>query len=449
MWHSLRFRLLMATILVVLVAVSFTSLVASNTTAGTFRHFVGHNREERIQRFATVLGAVYAQAQNWEMAQPMAEGIGTLVDARMVIADVNGQVVGDSGRELVGTTVGVNWPAPQADVVVDGMMVGRLYLNPTGGSQVADIAFMRTVNRSIVLGALIGSLVAVIVMLAISHRITQPVERLTAAAHQMEKGDLTARVNVQSSDEIGQLARAFNAMADGLARQEQLRRNMVSDVAHELRTPLTNIRGYLEAAQDGVMPLDAALVDNLHEEAMLLNRLADDLQELALAEAGQLRLERQPINVGDVAQAAVEAVRPQAEARDLRFSLDMPPDLLIEADAHRVAQVLRNLLNNAMDFTPRGGRITIVAQREGAFVHTEVRDTGPGIAPEHLPFVFERFYRADKSRARTTGGAGLGLAIIRQLIEAQGGRVWVNSTLGVGSAFGFALPISGGAQDAV
>jgi two-component system sensor histidine kinase BaeS len=237
-------------------------------------------------------------------------------------------------------------------------------------------------------------------------------------------------------------------MADGLARQEQLRRNMVSDVAHELRTPLTNIRGYLEAAQDGVMPLDAALVDNLHEEAMLLNRLADDLQELALAEAGQLRLEHQPVAIGDMAQAAAEAVRPQVDARRLRLSLDLPPALpLVEADAHRVAQVLRNLLNNAMDFTPRGGQITIAARREGAFVLTEVYDTGPGIAPEHLPFVFERFYRADKSRARTTGGAGLGLAIVKQLIEAQGGRVWVNSTLGVGAAFGFALPVSGKVQD--
>jgi len=441
MWRSLRFRLLMATILVVLVAVSFTSLIASSTTAGTFRHFVRHDREDRIQRFATVLGAVYAQAQSWEMAQPMAEGIGTLVDARIVVADVNGNVVGDSGRELVGKTVGANWPAPLVDVAVDGVTVGRLYLNPTGGPQVADMAFMRTVNRSIVLGALIGSLVAVIVMLAISHRIIQPVERLTAAAHQMEKGDLTARVNVQSSDEIGQLARAFNAMANGLARQEQLRRNMVSDVAHELRTPLTNIRGYLEAVQDGVMPLDTALADNLYEEAMLLNRLADDLQELALAEAGQLRLERQPVDIGEMAQAAAEAVRPQVDARGLRLSLDMPPGLWVEADAHRVAQVLRNLLNNAMDFTPRGGQITIAARREGAFVCMEVRDTGPGIAPEHLPYVFERFYRADKSRARTTGGAGLGLAIVKQLIEVQGGRVWVNSTLGAGSAFGFALPI--------
>jgi len=449
MWHSLRFRLLMATIFVVLVAVSFTSLVASNTTAGAFRHFVRHDREERIQRFAAVLGAVYAQAQSWEMAQPMAEGIGTLVDARIVVADVNGNVVGDSGRELVGKAVGANWPAPLADVVVDGVTMGKLYLNPTGGAPAVGMSFMRTVNRSIVFGALIGGLVAVIVMLAISHRIIQPVERLTAAAHQMEKGDLTARVNVKSSDEIGQLARAFNAMADGLARQEQLRRNMVSDVAHELRTPLTNIRGYLEAAQDGVMPLDTALVDNLHEEAMLLNRLADDLQELALAEAGQLRLERQPVNVDDVAQAAIEAVRPQADARGLRLSLDMPPGLWVEADAHRVAQVLRNLLNNAMDFTPRGGQITIAAQREGAFVHMQVRDTGQGIAPEHLPYVFERFYRADKSRARTTGGAGLGLAIVKQLIQAQGGRVWVNSTLGIGSTFGFALPISGGAQDAV
>jgi len=154
-----------------------------------------------------------------------------------------------------------------------------------------------------------------------------------------------------------------------------------------------------------------------------------------------LRLERQPVDIGEVAQAAVEAIRPQAEARGLRLLLDLPPGLGVEADAHRVAQVLRNLLNNALDFTPSGGQITIAARCEGAFVRTEVRDSGPGIAPEHLPFVFERFYRADKSRVRTTGGAGLGLAIVKQLVEAQGGRVWATSVLGAGSTFGFALPM--------
>jgi signal transduction histidine kinase len=259
----------------------------------------------------------------------------------------------------------------------------------------------------------------------------------------MEKGDLTGRISLRSGDEIGQLATAFNAMADGLTRLEQLRRNMVGDVAHELRTPLTNIRGYLEAARDGLVTPDMALVDNLYEEVMLLNRLVDDLQDLALAEAGQLPLERRPVEVSEVARMATEAIRPQVEARGLELSLDLPSDLPpVAADPHRIGQVLRNLFNNALEFTPHGGQITLTARLDGTWVCLEVSDSGPGIAPEQLPFVFERFYRADSSRARATGGAGLGLAIVKQLVEAHGGRVWVKSTSGAGSLFGFTLPVA-------
>jgi signal transduction histidine kinase len=290
---------------------------------------------------------------------------------------------------------------------------------------------------------LLAGVLAVLVTLALSHRIVRPIELLTAAARQMEQGDLTGRVSIRSGDEIGQLASAFNAMADGLTRLEQLRRKMVGDVAHELRTPLTNIRGYLEAAQDGLVTPNIALVNNLYEEVMLLNRLVDDLQELALAEAGQLHLERRPLDVSEVARLATEAIRPQAEARGLELSLDLPPDLPpVAADPHRIGQVLRNLFNNALEFTPQGGQVTLTARLDGTWVCLEVGDSGPGIAPEHLPFVFERFYRADPARARTTGGAGLGLTIVKQLVEAHGGRVWVKNTPGAGSVFGFTLPVA-------
>jgi signal transduction histidine kinase len=184
-------------------------------------------------------------------------------------------------------------------------------------------------------------------------------------------------------------------------------------------------------------------VDNLHEEAMLLSRLVNDLQELALAEAGQLRLECQPVNVGDVARAIVEVLSPHASTRDVSLVVHAPDDLpLAQADPHRVRQVLRNLLNNALDFTPQGGQVTVTAQPEGKWMSVQVHDTGPGIAAEHVPYVFERFYRADPSRARATGGAGLGLAIVKQLVEAHGGRVWVESTLGAGATFGFTLPLA-------
>lgn len=443
MGHSLRFRLLAAIIFVVIVAVSVTALFASGTTAGEFNRYKLHGNTMQAQRFTMLLTRAYSQAQTWVGVQPLVEQLGQVSGNRVILADAGGNVVADSDRELAGQAVGADWPAPSGSVIVAGRPVGRLYLNPVAGPSPLDLGYLAAVNRSVLVGALLAGAIAVLVTLALAHRIVRPIELLTAAARRMEQGDLTGRVSIRSGDEIGQLAAAFNAMADGLARLEQLRRQMVGDVAHELRAPLTNIRGYLEAARDGLVRPDTALVDNLYEEVMLLNRLVDDLQELALAEAGQLHLERRPVDVGAVARLATESIRPQAEARGLELALDLPSDLPpVMADPHRVGQVLRNLFNNALEFTPHGGQVTLTARLDGSWVYIEVGDSGPGIAPEHLPFVFERFYRADPSRARATGGAGLGLAIVKQLVEAHGGRVWVKSAPGTGSWFGFTLPVA-------
>jgi signal transduction histidine kinase len=323
--------------------------------------------------------------------------------------------------------------------------------------------FISTVNRSLLLAAGAAGLVALLLTAVLSRRILGPVEALTVAARKMEKGDLSQRVTVQSQDEIGELGQAFNAMADGLARIEQLRRHMVTDVAHELRTPLTNIRGYLEALRDGVAQPDAPLIDSLHEEALLLNRLIDDLQDLALVEAGQLRLARRPIPIGPLVEGAVSALRPALVDKRLAIVVDIPADLpCADADAARVAQVLRNLLNNAIIHTPVDGTIGLeasyiadcrlqiadYAQSQSTIYNLQsailirVNNSGPGIVPEHLPHIFERFYRADPARARATGGAGLGLTIVKQLIEAHGGQVWATSAPGQGATFSFTLPIA-------
>jgi signal transduction histidine kinase len=382
----------------------------------------------------------------WDSLQPEVERLGQVAGQRVLIADAQNKVVNDSERTLIGRAVGTNWSPPSAVIFARGIPVGSLYIDPVTGPSQADTAFLSAVNRSVLIGALIAGLAAVLVTLALSARILRPVERLTAAAQRMEKGDLAVRVPVESEDEIGQLAHAFNAMAGSLAYQEQLRRNMVGDVAHELRTPLTNLRGYLEAARDGLVAPDGALVDNLYEETMLLNRLVIDLQDLAQAEAGQLTLVRQPTALQGIVEQAVSILRPQADAKGITLSIELPAALpLVEVDRTRVGQVLRNLLNNAAAHTPRGGQIVVSATVASQEVAVSVRDTGTGIAPEHLPYVFDRFYRADKSRARQTGGAGLGLAIVKQLVVAHGGSISVESVLGQGSTFTFTLPT---AQDA-
>jgi signal transduction histidine kinase len=445
MWRSLRFRLLAASILVVAIAVGVTAVVAGQRTTGEFKRYVEDRGNLRTQRFAGILSMFYTTNPRWSDIQPEVEKLGQMSGQRVVVADARGTIVSDSEREWIGQPVGADWPEPSYDLVLRGRRIGYLYIDPVTGPSEADTAFLSTVNRSVLAGALIAGLAAVVVTLVLSGRILRPVKRLTEAAQRMEKGDLSARVPVETTDEIGKLGHAFNAMAGSLSQQEELRQNLVSDVAHELRTPLTNLRGYLEAARDGLVAPDAALVDNLYEETMLLSRLVSDLQELAQAEAGQLTLERQPAALAAMVEQAVAMLRPQAEAKGIALEAGLPPDLpAVNVDAGRIGQVLRNLLNNAVAHTPQGGRIAVTARLEGGLVAVSVSDTGAGIATEHLPHVFDRFYRADQSRARQTGGAGLGLAIARQLVAAHGGSIRVESQVGRGSTFTFTLPADEG-----
>ncbi len=460
MFHSLRFRVLVALIVVIVMAVGIVAFFASRATTGEFQRYVERGGMVRHQRFEMFLAGHYMQNRSWSGVQPLVEQMGQITGERIVLADDGGQIVADSANKLVGQTVGQNWAEPVALIVQRGMPVGAVYANPLGPADDPQReAFLASINRALLLAAGVAGLAAVLLTLVLSRRILRPVEALTAAARRMERGDLSQRVEVQSNDEIGELARAFNAMADGLARLEELRHNMVSDVAHELRTPLSNIRGYLEALQDGVVKPKPEIIDSLYEEAMLLSRLVDDLRELALAEAGQLRLERRPVATADLVNRAMEAARAQTSAKGIALRADLPADLpLVSVDPQRIGQVLGNLLSNALTHTSSGGEVVVEARRcpepcpepsrrvvEGAReteVEVSVRDTGEGIPPEHLPYIFERFYRADRSRSRATGGTGLGLSIAKQLVEAHGGRIGVASQVGRGTTFTFTLPVA-------
>jgi signal transduction histidine kinase len=447
MWHSLRLRLLLASIVVVLIAVGVTAFVASRRTAGEFRRYVERREPIDGRRLAFLIARAYSVNESWEGIQGEVEQISAVSGDRVVVVDAAGIAVADSKDEIVGKPVDARWPPPVATLLSGEGPVGALYVLPNRGPNDPDRAFVSAVNRSVLLGALVAGLVAVLLALATSSRILKPVERLTEAARRMEKGDLSVQVDIDSEDEIGQLAHAFNSMAGSLAQQEALRRNMVSDVAHELRTPLTNLRGYLEASRDGLLPPDAALVDNLYEETMLLQRLVTDLQDLALADAGQLTLVRTPTDLANLVERAATMMQPQAHEKGLTVAAEAPDDLpLVDADPERVGQILRNLLNNAVAHTPPGGAVTLTAESRDGEVAVTVRDTGAGIPAEHLPHVFDRFYRVDKSRTRQTGGAGLGLAIVRQLVVAHGGSVSAESTPGQGSAFTFTLPVDTGSR---
>jgi signal transduction histidine kinase len=428
-FHTLRFRLIVTLVLIVVAAVGIVAFFGTVVTTRTFTRYEEHGGMMRHRRFEMVLTQHYAQNGSWADVQPQVERMGQITGERIVLADEEERIVADSAGELIGQPVGQDWPPPSPPIIYHGARVGTLYTDfPGWGGKPGSEDFLAPVNRTLLLIAVAAGLGAVLLILGLSRRILAPVEALTAAVRRMEAGDLSQRVEITSRDEIGDLARAFNAMADGLARLEELRRQLVTDVAHELRTPLSNIRGYLEAIQDGVVEPDRRVIDSLHEETMLLNRLVDDLQDLSLAEAGQLRLERRPVALADVVDRAVEAARPRAAAKGVALQVDLPGDLPpVDVDPQRIGQVLRNLLDNGLTHTGPGGEIAVTAQVAGRWVEVSVRDTGAGIAAEDLPYVFERFYRADKSRSRATGGAGLGLAIVKQLVEAHGGRIEVES----------------------
>ncbi|MFE5481639.1 sensor histidine kinase [Streptomyces sp. NPDC056527] len=278
-------------------------------------------------------------------------------------------------------------------------------------------------------------------------RLVRPLRALTGAAQRMKEGVETAPIAVHADNEIGQLAAAFYELAEHRARLEAQRKAMVSDVAHELRTPLSNIRGWLEAAQDGLADTDPALIASLLEEAVQLQHIIDDLQDLAQADAGALRLHPEPVNVTDLLGQVAAAHQAEAERAGVILSVGAPqPPPALTADPVRLRQAVGNLVSNAVRHTPRGGRVELRAHGEGVDggpltdVVVEVADTGSGIAADDLPHVFDRFWRAERSRNRRTGGSGLGLSIVRKLAEAHGGSATAASAVGVGSTFTLRLP---------
>ncbi|SNT65641.1 two-component system, OmpR family, sensor histidine kinase BaeS [Asanoa hainanensis] len=310
-----------------------------------------------------------------------------------------------------------------------------LYVADPGGRPSARFDLSPANRARIVLVAGLVLVVTIVVTALAGIRLTRPLHALTAAAKRMRDGDGAARVRVTGRDEIARLSEAFNDMAERRARLEQLRRAMVSDVAHEMRTPVSNIRGWLEAAEDGLVVPDRRLLASLLEEATLLQHVIDDLQDLAQADAGALRLHAEHVYLADLL-GQVAATYP-----GVSLQVDGDPELF--ADPVRLRQIVGNLVANAVRHTPPGGSVTVRAQVAGPEVVIAVADTGVGIGAEDLPRVFDRFWRAEKSRSRRSGGSGLGLAIVRKLVEAHGGTVTAASVVGRGSTFTVRLPGQG------
>jgi histidine kinase len=305
-----------------------------------------------------------------------------------------------------------------------------------------DANFHAAVNEILTVAAIAALLAAVVVSFFTARRIVEPVRAMMQASQRIAAGDYHQRVYVPGQDELGALAGAFNQMTAKLEQTEQRRMELIGNVAHELRTPLSSIKGVMEGLVDGVLHAEPATFLNVQREVARLQRLVQDLEELSRAEAGQVPLDRRPVSPSELIQAAANRLRPQFEDKDVSLELELPDELpQVKADSLRVIQVLINLLGNALQYTPSGGRVTVQARRDDHEVLIKVDDSGVGISDEHLHHVFERFYRVDKSRSRAGGGSGIGLTISKHLVEAHGGRIWASSPgSGKGSTFTFTLP---------
>jgi signal transduction histidine kinase len=443
--HRLWFRLSVTFAVIILVTVGTIYLVVSQRISVEIEYYKTISAQYRSNQILSRLYLHYWKDRSWKGVQSVVEDTAHVSGAHIILVGTNGTVIGDSKGELLGTNYTNSSESP-LNLTLGKDILGRVYIIPDPAAEIYVAPFLRlsaSINRSLLLGGSVAIAIALLLTFVLSRRMMSPIGALARAARRLGGGDLSQRVQLRGEGEVAALAQAFNTMAADLEHDEQLRQNLIADVAHELRTPLSNIQGYLEAIRDRVMKPNAATIRSLNEEVALLSRLVNELQDLSLAEAGELKLVYQAEDITKLVKQAVTPWQPQLAAKEISLSLDLPDNLPpVNIDWQQVNQVLHNLLENAVAYTHKGGTINVAAAKQGDWVEVSVSDTGEGIPAEDLPNIFERFYRVDKSRARVTGGSGLGLTIAKRLVEAHGGTIKVQSKLGKGSRFSFTIPIA-------
>jgi len=325
------------------------------------------------------------------------------------------------------------------------MMMGGQMMGDDLSQMEIDLftSYRAAFTEALTLAATAALISAIIVSFLVSQRVITPVQRLMLASRRIAAGHYDDRVDAVGDDELGELGRSFNQMAEALNRTEVMRRDLIANVTHELRTPLTSIKGYMEGLIDGVLPANPDTFQQIYREADRLQRLVNDLQELSRVEANAVELHRQPLDPEKLIRQTADRLLPQFEGKHVTLSLDIPPALpRIWADEDRMSQIVVNLMGNALQYTPTDGRVTVSAAKTDNMVTISITDTGIGIPVEHLAHLFTRFYRVDKSRSRAGGGSGIGLTIARHLVEAHGGEIRAHSDgTGKGSTFRFTIPV--------
>ncbi|MCS7259853.1 MAG: ATP-binding protein [Anaerolineae bacterium] len=461
-FRSLTFKLVLAFMVVSIVGVMLSTLFARWVILREFDRLVAERAENtfvaEVQSYYEVTGSwqgveiflhnrmpMFLSSTGRKMMHRQMVRCGRMCEMMpsvFALADRDGVVVVPAGPYQAGERVDMDVLRRGIQITVDGRVVGTVL--PTGlPPEMAprEVRYLSRINYASFMATSIAMAIALVLGVFLARRLSQPLRELTTATRAMARGELEQRVPVRSHDELGELAAAFNQMSADLARAHQMRRQMTADIAHELRTPLTVMVGYLEALRDGVLKPTPERFEAMYQEARHLERLVEDLRTLSLADAGELSLNREKVSPRLVLEQAATIYRHQAEQRGISLEValgDSLPDIYVDPD--RIAQVLGNLISNAIRYTPSGGCITMSAACEADKVVLRVQDTGSGIAPEDLPYVFDRFYRGNRAPQSSGGESGLGLAIARSIVEAHGGSIAVTSAPDHGSTFTVTLP---------
>lgn len=464
MRKSLYWKLALAFMLVAITTAGLVAVfIRANSTVSLTQLILDQQRydlQQALQEYYAVNGSWEGVIRNWQQIQEVPGSLTTQTN-RFGPDGGNQPPAGRSRRNLFGLAdargavivpvnpgIGVGEKLAKDDlqaetpVMVSGKQVGTILMaKQQPGLNPEETLFLERTNQALYLAVLVALLVALLMGIVLAHTLSHPLQALTKAAQSIAQGQLEQQVRVGSQDEIGQLAIAFNQMSQEVARANQMRRRMTADIAHDLRTPLTVIGGYVESMRDGILKPTAERLSLIYTEIERLQNLVGDLRMLSQADAGELPLNPQRIVPKNLLDRVAALFQHHAGRYRVNLRVEAIENLPeIRVDEARMMQVMDNLVSNALRYTPEGGEIVLSAQAHQGNLDLTVRDTGSGIAAEELPYIFDRFYRADSSRHTETGESGLGLAIVKALVEAHGGKVWAESAPGEGTSIHIDLP---------
>jgi two-component system sensor histidine kinase BaeS len=443
----LGLRLAAAFVTVAIAAVVVFAVLTVTSAQRQLNSLVVRTHAEDAQAAAVAAAQAYQAAGGWTNANLTSVlAVAARGQATLTVLDPSGRAIAIPANEAQDMLAGMHGievidvprgEPVRAPVVVDGRTVGQIELRfPASHLPTPEEGVREALLRTAILGAIVAVATAMAVAFFVAQRVSGPIAALTDAAAEIEAGHRGVHVGIAAPGEIGTLAAAFDRMSASLEREDELRRQLVRDVAHEVRTPLSILQGTTEALVDGVMPADADTLASLHDEVLRLSRLVGDLETLAAAEAATLHLEIGPLDLAEVGAAAAEVAAPAAALAELTLDMEFAP-APTTGDSGRLRQVAMNLVANAFRYTPAGGTVTVRTAVEDGDALLEVLDTGPGIAPEDLPRLFERFYRG--RAAEDEPGSGIGLAVAAELVAAHGGRIEAANRDGDGSGARFTV----------